>query len=51
VIAVVFAVIAFRPALSLLALTLAFAASGPAARLAGLFGRKRPESQAVKHET
>jgi CDP-diacylglycerol--serine O-phosphatidyltransferase len=43
VIAVVFAVIAFRPTLSLLALTLAFAASGPAGKLAGLFRRKRPE--------
>ena len=39
-IAVVFVVIAFRPTLSLLALTLAFAASGPAAKLAGFFRRK-----------
>jgi len=51
VIAVVFAVIAFRPTLSLLALTLVFAASGPVARLAGLFRRKRPEAEAVKRET
>jgi len=36
-IALVFAVIAFRPTLSLLALTLVFAASGPAARLVGFF--------------
>jgi CDP-diacylglycerol--serine O-phosphatidyltransferase len=42
-IAVVFAVIAFRPTLSLLALTLVFAASGPAAKLAGLFRRKQSE--------
>ena len=40
-IAVVFVVIAFRPTLSLLALTLVFAASGPAAKLIGLVRRKR----------
>jgi CDP-diacylglycerol--serine O-phosphatidyltransferase len=51
VIAVVFAVIAFRPTLSLLALTLVFSASGPVARLAGLFRRKRPESEGGKRET
>jgi CDP-diacylglycerol--serine O-phosphatidyltransferase len=51
VIAVVFAVIAFRPTLSLLALTLVFAASGPVARLAGLFRRKRPESEGARRET
>jgi CDP-diacylglycerol---serine O-phosphatidyltransferase len=51
VIAVVFAVIAFRPTLSLLALTLVFAASGPVARLAGLFRRKRPESEGGRRET
>ena len=42
VIAVVFTVIAFRPTLSLLALTLVFAASGPAAKLVGLLRRKHP---------
>jgi CDP-diacylglycerol---serine O-phosphatidyltransferase len=51
VIAVVFAVIAFRPTLSLLALTLVFAASGPAARFAGLFRRKRPDSEDGTRET
>ena len=50
-IAVVFAVIAFRPTLSLLAVTLAYAASGPVARLAGLFRRKRPDAEGAKHET
>jgi CDP-diacylglycerol--serine O-phosphatidyltransferase len=50
-IAVVFAVIAFRPTLSLLALTLVYAASGPVAKLAGLFRRKHPDSEAVKRET
>src|SRR6476619_169204 len=44
-IAVVFAVIAFRPTLSLLALTRVFAASGPVARLVGFFRRKRPEPE------
>jgi len=42
-IAVVFAVIAFRPTLSLLALTLVFASSGPAAKLVGFFRRKHTE--------
>jgi CDP-diacylglycerol--serine O-phosphatidyltransferase len=50
-IAVVFAVIAFRPTLSLLVLTLVFAASGPVARAAGFIRRKRPESEVVKRET
>ena len=50
-IAVVFAVIAFRPILSLLALTLLFATSGPVAKVVGLFRRKRPETEAVKRET
>lgn len=50
-IAVVFAVIAFRPTLSLLALTLVFSASGPVARLFGLFRRKRPESEGGRRET
>ncbi len=44
-IAVVFVVIAFRPTLSLLALTLAFAASGPVAKLAGFFRRKHAGTQ------
>jgi hypothetical protein len=51
VIAVVFAVIAFRPTLSLLALTLVFAASGPVSRLAGLFRRKRPEPEDGRRKT
>ncbi|HLN58110.1 MAG TPA: CDP-diacylglycerol--serine O-phosphatidyltransferase [Thermoanaerobaculia bacterium] len=53
VIAVAFAVIAFRPTLSLLALTLAYAASGPAAKLVGLFRRKpaEPEAGNPKPET
>ena len=38
-IALVFAVVAFRPTLSLLALTLVFAASGPAAKLVGFLRR------------
>ena len=50
-IAAVFVVVALRPTLSLLALTLVFAASGPVAKLGGLFRRKRPESEAVKRET
>jgi CDP-diacylglycerol--serine O-phosphatidyltransferase len=41
VIALVFAVVAFRPAASLLALALAFVASGPIAKVASLF-RRRP---------
>jgi CDP-diacylglycerol--serine O-phosphatidyltransferase len=45
VIAIVFAVIRFWPTLSLLALTLVFAASGPVAKLAGLFRRKHPEPE------
>jgi CDP-diacylglycerol--serine O-phosphatidyltransferase len=49
-IAVVFVVIALRPTLSLLALTLVFAASGPVARLVGLFRRKRPEPEPAKQE-
>ena len=49
-IAVVFAVIAFRPTLSLLALTLVFASSGPAAKLVGLFRRKHPESEGGRRE-
>jgi len=51
VIAVVFAVIAFRPTLSLLALTLVFAASGPVSRLAGLFRRKHPEPEDGRRKT
>jgi CDP-diacylglycerol--serine O-phosphatidyltransferase len=39
-IALVFLVIAYRPALSLLTITVVFAASGPVARLIGLFRRK-----------
>jgi CDP-diacylglycerol--serine O-phosphatidyltransferase len=50
-IALIFAVVAFRPTLSLLALTLVYAASGPAARAAGLFRRKRPEIEGGKRET
>jgi CDP-diacylglycerol--serine O-phosphatidyltransferase len=50
-IAIVFVVIALRPTLSLLALTLVFAASGPVARLVGFFRRKRPEPEPVKQET
>lgn len=46
VIALVFTVIAFRPTLSLLALTLVFAASGPVAKLVGFLRRKRPEPEA-----
>ncbi len=49
-IALVFAVIAFRPTLSLLALTLAFAASGPAAKVVGLFRRKQPEAVAERRK-
>jgi CDP-diacylglycerol--serine O-phosphatidyltransferase len=44
-IAVVFTVIALRPTLSLLALTLVFAGSGPAAKLVGLFRRKHTEPE------
>ncbi len=45
-IALVFAVIAFRPTQSLLVLALVFAASGPAAKLVGfLRRRKHPESE------
>ncbi len=50
-IAVVFAVIAFRPTLSLLVLILVFAASGPVAKAAGLFRRKRPEAEAGNRES
>jgi CDP-diacylglycerol--serine O-phosphatidyltransferase len=51
VIAVVFIVIALRPTLSLLALTLVFAASGPAAKLAGLFRRgKHPEPEGGRRD-
>ena len=49
-IAVVFAVIAFRPTLSLLALALVFAASGPVAKLIGLFRRKHPEPASETRE-
>ena len=50
-IAVVFIVIALRPTLSLLALTLVFAASGPAAKLAGLFRRgKHTEPEGGRRE-
>jgi CDP-diacylglycerol--serine O-phosphatidyltransferase len=49
-IAVVFTVIAFRPTLSLLALVLAFAASGPVAKLVGFVRRKRPEAEAKTPE-
>jgi CDP-diacylglycerol--serine O-phosphatidyltransferase len=41
-IALVFAVIAYRPALALLTITVVFAASGPAARLLGFLRRKPP---------
>jgi len=51
VIAVVFAVVAFRPTLSLLAISLAFAASGPAAKFAGLFRRKQPEAKAADQKS
>lgn len=45
-IALVFAIIAFRPTQSLLVLALVFAASGPAAKLVGLFRRrKHPEPE------
>ncbi|HKA35472.1 MAG TPA: CDP-diacylglycerol--serine O-phosphatidyltransferase [Thermoanaerobaculia bacterium] len=51
-IALVFAVIAFRPTLSLLALALAFAASGPIGKLVGFFRRGKhapaPEAPAVE---
>src|SRR5262245_18895354 len=52
-IAVVFAVIAFRPTLSLLALALVFAASGPVARLFGFLrrGGKHPEPPEAKPQT
>jgi CDP-diacylglycerol---serine O-phosphatidyltransferase len=40
-IAVVFAIVAFRPQLALVCITVAFAASGPIAKLSGLF-RRRP---------
>ena len=51
-IAVVFAVIAFRPTLSLLALTLVFAASGPVARLVGLLRRgKHPSPEDGRGKT
>jgi CDP-diacylglycerol---serine O-phosphatidyltransferase len=50
-IAVVFAVIAFRPTLSLLVLILVFAASGPVAKVVGLFRRKRPETEAGNRES
>jgi len=49
-IAVVFAVIAFRPTLSLLALALVFAGSGPVAKLFGLFRRKHPHAEAERRE-
>jgi CDP-diacylglycerol--serine O-phosphatidyltransferase len=49
-IAVVFTVIAFRPTLALLALTVVFAASGPAAKLVGLLRRKRPEVESPAPE-
>jgi CDP-diacylglycerol---serine O-phosphatidyltransferase len=49
-IAVVFAVIAFRPTLSLLVLALVFAASGPVAKLFGFFRRKHPHAEAGKRE-
>lgn len=46
VIALVFAVIAFRPAPSLLGLALVFAASGPAAKVVGLLRRKHADPEA-----
>ena len=51
VIAVVFTVIAFRPTLSLLALALVFAASGPAAKLVGFLRRKHPEPETGNQES
>jgi CDP-diacylglycerol--serine O-phosphatidyltransferase len=41
-IALVFAVVAFRPTQSLLVLALVFAASGPVAKLVGFFRRRKP---------
>ena len=52
VIALAFAVIAFRPTQSLLVLALVFAASGPVAKLLGFFRRrKHPEPGNGKRET
>lgn len=50
-IAVVFVVIAFRPTLSLLALALVFAASGPVAKLIGFLRRKRAGHEGGGQET
>ena len=49
-IAVVFAVIAFRPTLSLLALALVFAASGPVAKVVGFLRRKHPQPEGETRE-
>ena len=50
-IAAVFVLIGLRPAPTLLGLTLVFAASGPVAKIAGFFRRKRPEAEDGRRKT